>query len=234
MGVALRTTSFAEPANISDVVKYEHGTYCREVVTILSGAGVLAIGTPLGKVGAAAATAAAKSGGNTGNGTFVIDGTTPTLAGAKVGVYTLRCITAVTNGGVFRLEDPDGVVLGDFTIPAGPGNSVTISERIKGVLTDGSTDFVAGDGFDITVAVGSGKYVGVNPAGNDGRQIADALLLQVVDATSADKQAVVLVRGPAEISNLGIVWPTAVDDAAKKAAVIAQLAAKGIVTRASA
>lgn len=234
MGVTIRTTSFAEPSNISDVVKYEMGTYCREVVTIASGAGVVEIGTPLGKIGAAAATAAAKSGGNTGTGTFVIDATTPTLAGAKVGIYTLRCITAVTNGGVFRLEDPDGIVLGDFTIPAGPGGAVTIAERIKGVLTDSGTDFIVGDGFDITVAAGSFKYVPVNPAGNDGRQVADALLLQKVDATSADKQVVVLARGPAEISNLGIVWPTAVDDAAKKANVIAQLGTKGIVTRVSA
>lgn len=228
MGITLRTTSFAEPANISDVVKYEHGTYCREVAIILSGAGVLEIGTPLGKITAGAASTAAKSGGNTGNGTITMDGTTPVLAGAKAGVYTALCIAAATNGGTFEIKDPDGFVLGTVAVAA------TFSNDIKFVIADGATDFIVGDGFDITIAAGSGKYVAVNPAGNDGRQIADAMLLQKIDATSADKQVVVLARGPAEISNLGIVWPAAVDSDAKKAAVLHQLSAKGIITRASA
>lgn len=51
MGRPLRVTTFAEPVNISDVIKMEaEGTYCRELVTIVSGAGVLAIGTVLGKI----------------------------------------------------------------------------------------------------------------------------------------------------------------------------------------
>jgi hypothetical protein len=118
----------------------------------------------------AIAASATKAGGNTGNGTFVLDASTPVLAGAKSGVYTLRCVTAVTNGGVFRLEDPDGIVLGDVTIPPGAGNSVTVNEQIKGVITDGSTDFAVGDGFDITVtmrtvAIPAAQFMGPADAG---------------------------------------------------------------------
>jgi len=48
MARALRTTTFNEPKNLSDVLKFEvAGTMSREVVTILSGAGVLEIGTVL-------------------------------------------------------------------------------------------------------------------------------------------------------------------------------------------
>lgn len=231
----LRTLTWDEPTAISDVLKFElEQGYCREAVTILSGEGALDIGTVLAKVTKGAASAAAKSGGNTGNGTFVLDATTPILAGAKPGVYTLRCIEAVTNGGVFRLEDPDGVVLGDFTIPAGAGNSVTVSEHIKGVLTDSTTDFAVGDGFDITIAVGSGKYVAHKYGAINGAEVARAVLLQAVDATSADQTAVVIEDGPAILTRLGLKWDDSVDSEAKKDAAIAQLAARGIKTRASA
>lgn len=48
MARALRTTTFNEPKNLSDVLKFEPGgTMSREVVTILSGSGVLGIGTVL-------------------------------------------------------------------------------------------------------------------------------------------------------------------------------------------
>lgn len=111
-------------------------------------------GKPIGGLEAAqetAATSAAKSGGNTGNGTFVLDATTPVLANAVPGVYTLRCTVAGTNSATFRLVDPAGRVLGDFAF-SGSGATVTVADQIKGVITDGATDFVVGDGFDVTVA----------------------------------------------------------------------------------
>ena len=42
---------------------------------------------------------------------------------------------------------------------------------------------------------------------------------------------VLLVRGPAEVSNLGLVWHSSVDNNNKKNAAIAQLATLGIITR---
>lgn len=98
---------------------------------------------------AGTAEVAAKSGGNTGNGVFTIDALTPVLAGAKVGVYTVRCIAAAANGGTFRVEDPDGIVLGDVAVGA------TFADDIKFAIADGSADFVVGDGFDVTVSGGT-------------------------------------------------------------------------------
>ena len=50
MGRPLRTMTFNEPSAVSDVLKYEDGSYSRDTVTIASGAGVLEIGTVLGKI----------------------------------------------------------------------------------------------------------------------------------------------------------------------------------------
>lgn len=92
------------------------------------------------------AASAAKSGGNTGGGTLTLDATTPVLAGAKVGVYTVRCIAAATDSGTFRVTDPDGFVIGDVAVGA------TFANDIKFAIADGAPDFVVGDGFDITVS----------------------------------------------------------------------------------
>jgi hypothetical protein len=205
--------------------------------TLAAGAGApraIEIGTVLGRRTIGAATSATKTGGNTGTGTFVLDEATPVLAGAKPGTYTLRCITAVANGGVFRLEDPDGKVLGDVTIPPGSGNSVTVSEQIKGVITDGGTDFLVGDGFDITVAAGSSKMVAVSAAALDGSAVAAGISL--VEAAAADgidaEDVVIFVARGAVVSRDGLIWPAGATDG-QKAAWTAQLLALGIVVRAT-
>lgn len=201
--------------------------YHIDAVTVLEGE-VLEAGAVLGKILDGDSASAAKSGGNTGNGTFVLDATTPIQPGAVEGVYTLRCITAATNGGVFRLEAPDGTVLGDFTITGGAGGTVAISEQIKGVLTDGSTDFAAGDGFDITLSAITSKVVEYNPAGTDGSQVLDGILMSDADATDADVASTALRRGPAMVNLNDLVWKTGATAAQKTAALNALLANKGI------
>lgn len=198
-----------------------------DAATVKSGSNLEA-GAAIGDVVSGTSASAAKAGGNTGNGTFVLDATTPIQPRAKEGVYTLRCITAATNGGVFRLEDPDGIVLGDFTITGGAGGTVTISEHIKGVLTDGSTDFAAGDGFDITISALTSKVVEYNPAGTDGSQMVSGLLMQDVDASAADKAGTALRRGPAVVNANDIVWKTGMTTAQKTTAKAALLGNLGI------
>ncbi len=109
-----------------------------------------------GKIGSAAATvadtvSAAAHAGGTGNGTITMDVTTPLLTNAQSGVYTAKCITAATNGGTFRVADPHGNVLGDVAVGA------TFANQVKFVIADGSTDFIVGDQFDITVAIDVGR-----------------------------------------------------------------------------
>lgn len=180
------------------VVCLEHGGKR----TFVSGAGVMARGTVIGKITTGAASSAAKSGGNTGNGTFVLDGTTPILANDVQGVYTLRCVAAVANGGTFELKRPDGFSLGRYDITGGAGGTVTIADQIKGVLTDGATDFVVGDGFDITIAAGSAKYKTSIAAAVDGSQVPYGVLLEDIDATSADADGMVLIVGEVNSNKL--------------------------------
>lgn len=91
----------------------------------------------------ATATAAAFA-GNTGNGAM---GAVTVEAGAKVGAWRLQIIEPGANVGTFRLEDPDGIVSPEAGVVA----SAYDDDNLNFTLADGATDFVAGDGFTITV-----------------------------------------------------------------------------------
>lgn len=201
------------------------GDRSREAVTVKSGSNLKA-NAILGTIVSGTVASAAKSGGNTGNGTFTLDGTTPLLLGAKLGVYTLRCIAAATNNGTFRLEDPDGNVLSDIVMAAGAG---AVAEQIKGALADGATDFAVGDGFDITVSALVEKEVEYNPAGTDGSQIATGVLYGAVNATSADTRGVAYKRD-CELNADIVQWKTGATTA-QKAKGTSDLKRRGIILR---
>lgn len=200
------------------LVTEANGSLSRETVTVLSGQNLNA-GHVLGKVAVGTATGAAVS-GNTGNGAI---GTVSAGATAKAGVYTATCIEPAANGGTFTVEDPDGVNVGTAVVGtpfAGPVNFT---------IADGTTDFVAGDRFTITVAAGSGKYKEYNPANTDGSQTAVAILHAAVDATAADTEGVVIARH-AEINAAELIWFSGAD-ANQKSAGLAQLKNNDIVAR---
>lgn len=180
------TLTYFDPSSLfagsSDDVKHRD-------VTIAQANAAMVRGTVLGRKRIGTASSAAKGGGNTGNGTFVLDGSTPELVNVDSGVYTLRCTVAGTNSATFRLSDPKGRVLGDYAF-SGSGATVTTGDQINGVITDGATDFVVGDGFDITVA-SVDKYIESVATANDGSQIPSAILAADIDTTGGD------VVGPA-------------------------------------
>lgn len=188
-----------------------------DAVTVLTGQNLVA-GAVIGSIPSATSASAAKAGGNTGNGTFVLDATTPVQPRAIEGVYSLRCITAVTNGGVFRLESPTGIVLGDFTITPGAGGTVTVSEHIKGVLTDAATDFIVGDGFDVTISALTTKAAAYDPAGTNGSQIVSGILMKNTNATAADVASTALVRGAAVVNANDLTWKAGMTTAQKTTA----------------
>lgn len=159
----------------------------QRTITLLSGQ-TLARGAVLGRVSVGAAVSAAKAGGNTGNGALTLDATTPVLAGAKAGVYAVRCIAAAANAGTFRVEGPDGDVLGDVAVGA------TFADDIKFVIADGGTDFVVGDGFDIAVAEAD-KYALSLAAAADGSQEPVAVLAIDCDASGGDKSTTAFFGG---------------------------------------
>lgn len=210
------------PKVARDWLKHElDPTLFRKGGIIKSGSGKVITGTVLGAVGGSA-TAAAKAGGNTGGGTLTLDATTPVLAGAKDGVYSVRCIAAAANSGTFRIENPDGVVIGDVLVGA------TFADGIKFVIADVGADFAVGDGFDISVSTAGKKYIPLNFAGVDGSQKAVAILIHLTDATSEDVEGAVLT-GHAQIVPSHLVWPVGATTDQKTAA-LAQLAALGIVS----
>jgi hypothetical protein len=208
----------------TDVVKTEGpNRSSRDEGILASGSDVVECGTVLGKIGVGAAVSATKSGGNTGTGTLTLDATNPVRDGAKVGVYRVRLKTAAANGGVWAVTDPEGYDLGEVAVGAAFDND------LKFVTADGATDFIVGDGFDVTVALGSGKWAPLDFAAEDGSQHAGAILLEKADASDADAR-VVLLRRSAEVVSQALVWPVGATTLQKNAA-LAALEARGIVAR---
>ena len=80
----------------------------------------------------------------------------------------------------------------------------------------------------------SGKYR-LSPAaqfaGDEGAETAIAVLIEAVDATTADKTGLVVARGPVILSKAALVLDASVDDASKTAAKHAELSAVGLVAR---
>jgi hypothetical protein len=98
------------------------------------------------------------------------------------------------------------------TIATGGGNPVLEPGTVLGKIT------------------ASGKYAAHDPAAVDGTETAVAVLWGKADATAADVDAVVLLRGPAIVNGNDLVFtgtPTAPEIAAAHTA----LAAVGILTR---
>lgn len=184
-----------------------------KAVTILAGAGELARGTVLGKVTKGTVTIAA--GENTGTG---VAGEITRGAKAKVGNYSIICITAATNGGVFAVYDPDGYRMADLTVGVAYNNghfAVTIADGAG----DGSADFAVGDTFAVAVPAGSGSFVAYDADNTDGSQVADCILARDVDASgSTAEKAFALDMGEVKQAAL-----TGIDTAG-----IAQLEAKKI------
>ncbi|HYC45373.1 MAG TPA: major capsid protein P2 [Burkholderiales bacterium] len=96
----------------------------------------------------AASASSAAWAGNTGNGTM---GAVTVAAGAKVGVHKITIVEPGANVGTFVHEDPDGELVSVRGVVA----SAYSGGGLSFTLADGATDFVAGDGFDITVSANS-------------------------------------------------------------------------------
>ena len=80
----------------------------------------------------------------------------------------------------------------------------------------------------------SGEYR-LSPAaevvGDEGAEIALAVLLQAVDATDGAATGLIAARGPVILAEGVLAFDTSVDQPAERAAKIAQLSAQGLVAR---
>lgn len=143
--------------------------------------------TIMGKKKLTVPTTGTADAGNTGDGTVTA---VAKIAGVtKVGAYNLEVTGAVANGGVFKLEDPDGALIADgLTMTAGAGAATVFNAGgMTFTITDGATDFIIGDKFAITT-VAVNKYIPLDPAGLDGSgdfagiYIGDAVLAATIIA----------------------------------------------------
>lgn len=216
---------FTEGNRVSDWLKWEEDArHSRDDILVLSGQ-KLNSGAVVGKtqVGATAASVAFAT--STGNGVM---GAITVTGSAKIGLHKLVVIEPAANAGVFEVEDPDGKIIGRGNVAA-----VFTAQGLSFTLADGATDFISGDGFDITVTGGTEKWKEYDPAGTDGSERVAGILLFATDAsatgTNADTAAVGIVR-QAVIGDADITWKAAMS-AAQKVVGLAQLKALGIVAR---
>lgn len=206
---------------VSDVVLHELSpTYCRDQAILAANSGEIFLGQVLGEIRLGAAVAAAKAGGNTGGGTITMDATTPVLAGARMGVYTVR----FTGATAFTVENPDGDVIGTGA------TGTAFADDIKFAIATGGAAFVAGDGFDITVSPATTrKYSPLNFAGLNGSEVAAAVALAPKIDSTSDQKVAILARG-AVVDPSMLLWPAGATDA-QKATALRQLEARSLVFR---
>jgi hypothetical protein len=180
-------TNTTQSRTIQDVIKFElDNQQSRDDITILAGENI-SMGEILGTVTAGTVpTTGTAGGGNTGNGTM------SSVTGGKyvqVGTYTITCIQAATNTGVFSVKDPNGAAL-----PSAGIGAYTSSE-INFTIADGSTDFVTGDTFTIAVPAGSGKGVPISFTAVDGSAIASGIPIDDYDASATGDRTVAFTSG---------------------------------------
>lgn len=208
----------------ADFLKEEWSqNFCRENRTVLAGSGsarTILTGTLVADVRTGVAAAVA---GNTGNGAVTLGALGRR---AELGVYTLVCITAATNAGTFEVLTPTGAQLGTNVVVA--GGATNVNDHFTITLADGATDFIVGDSFTVTIS--AGKIVAYSDVATDTtRTPIGVMLSDVVAADGVDSNGPVLLRGPAIISQAGLIFPSGIS-AANKAAAIAALAARNILT----
>lgn len=177
-------------------VELEGGKY-RDDILRFDAADTFAKGTILARRAVLAAIVAAADAGNTGDGTVTAASVVAGAVVPLVGAYVLRCTEAVVNGGVFRLEDPNGAIIAaDLRLTVGAGGATVF--EVGGMtftVTDGATDFAAGDFFTLTTSA-DGKLVPFAPAGSRGDQLPLAVLTYEVTKTGAGTEPIrALVAG---------------------------------------
>ena len=122
----------------------------------------------------------------TGNGTCTAASVVTGPVVPLVGSYKLECIEAITNGGVFKLEDPNGMIVAAYlalTVGAG-GTTVFEVAGMIFTITDGSTDFAVGDTFALPI-VADGDLVAFASAGVGGAQEPLKILIDEIIVTGA-------------------------------------------------
>lgn len=136
---------------------------------------------------AAGAESTTPKAGNVGNGVM---GVVTVGGGARSGTYRLVMNNSTTDGATFSVVNPNGRRLADAL--AGVAYS---DPELAFQITEGGTLFSLGDGFNITIAAGSGKYKLAAAASIDGSQNPCAILADDAAASAGDVNAGIYLTG---------------------------------------
>jgi len=222
-------------ARLGNVLKYEFERemgFCRKAVTAYeAGAKTYTPGTVLGKTLVSGSAAAVAGASNTGNGTM---GSITVSSHAKIGQYVLRITVASSNAGAFEMLNANGSVVGTGNVA-----SAFVGAGLAFTLADGSTDFIVGDTFVITVT-GTEKYKILENTASDGSAAfagiyigaSNGLGIDTSVAATTDTTVLILERGPALVAKEGLTLGASINTAAEKAALYSQMAAVGIIAEA--
>jgi len=198
----------------------------RDELLVFGGAGTVAAGTILARKRVSDSITVA-AGTNTGNGTCAA-AVYGNVASPVAGAWELKCTDAVTNGGVFKLTDPAGVIVKEaLTLTAGAGVSTIFylpELGLKITVTDGSTDFAANDLFTLTVAADN-KLVVYAASGIGGANIPAAVVTYPVTAAGAGNVSIrAMIAGKVRAERLvvsGGSVTVAILDALRRAGIVA-------------
>lgn len=170
-------------------VIWETGEFRDDLLTF-GGAGTVLEGTILARKAVADAVVAA-AGSNTGDGTVTLTTVAAGQVVPIVGAYVLTVTTAVANGGIFNLVDPNGaIVASGLAMDVGAGAATVFDVAgLEFTVTDAGTDFIVGDSFTLTVAA-DGNLVPFATDGAGGAQIPKTVLTYDVTATGAGDESV--------------------------------------------
>ena len=166
----------------------------KDELLTFGGAGTVEEGTLLARQAVDVAVVDTPAG--TGNGTMVV-----TVTGVDEvpipGSWVLKCTFAITNGGVFKLTDPNGNIVADnLTLRVGDTLVTTFNEAgLTMVITEGGTDFAADDTFTMVV-VANGKMVPFVVGGVAGAGVPSAVIgYDVVAAGAGDEPCRPAING---------------------------------------
>lgn len=218
-------TALNEGNYLNDLLQYElDKMQSREQVTVAQNE-TLVMGEVVGKVTKSTPTTGTKADGATGGGNC-----TAVTAGAKalVGTYTLEC-TAVADasagtGAIFQVKNPEGVIL-----PPAEADVAYTNDQLNFTINTAGAAYIVGDIFTVAVAAGSGQIKAIAFDAVDGTQDAYGISIDAYGNTTGTEQGVLIVRDAQIVADY-LTWPDGATSG-EKAAALAQLYAKGIVTR---
>ena len=197
----------------------------KDELLTFGGAATVAEGTILARQAVDVAVVDTPAG--TGNGTMVV-----TVVGVDVvpiaGSWVLECTFASTNDGVWKLTDPNGNIIADnLTLRVGNALVTTFNEAgLTMAITEGGTDFVAGDTFTMVV-VANGKMVPFVIGGVAGAGVpVEVVTYDVVAAGAGDEPIRGMISG--EVREEKLIINADGDGSNITAAILDQLRSAGL------